>query len=349
MSVGFQHFLRNLNLPVEADSISLPPPESMTHRVRKLFHLGVLFLALPLLAQSNSGELRLKVIGPDGFPLQASVELSSDALQFRRSFSTDESGQLTARNLLFGLYRLQVRSESFSAYDGIIEIHSTLPTDYLVQLNIAALSTAVNVTAENTLLDPERTGTINHLDSKAIADRPASLPGLPLESPIWLTPQPGWLYTKGMPFLHPRGSESSNPVCNGSTESPLTRQPIPQFSTLQIEADDVDSLTIYTAGIPAECWAQDGWSRHRRSQRSVTYTRACTVRLFLSGGELRYGQEPSPSVQDTWGRNTLGGSASGNATARYLNPVVPENYSNRGTTARLLVKLRSRRHCEMIA
>jgi outer membrane receptor for Fe3+-dicitrate len=38
------------------------------------------------------------------------------------------------------------------------------------------------------------------------------------------------------------------------------------------------------------------------------------------------------SLQDSWRHNTLGASAAGNMTARYLNPVVPENYTNRGTT-----------------
>src|SRR5258708_8736220 len=38
------------------------------------------------------------------------------------------------------------------------------------------------------------------------------------------------------------------------------------------------------------------------------------------------------SAQDSWGHNSLSGSASGAMTARYLNPVVPENYTNRGTT-----------------
>ena len=40
---------------------------------------SVLLLSLAVLAQSNVGELRLKVTGPDGLPLKASVELSSDA------------------------------------------------------------------------------------------------------------------------------------------------------------------------------------------------------------------------------------------------------------------------------
>jgi hypothetical protein len=156
-----------------------------------VLQFGILFLALPLLAQSNAGELRLKITSPDGLPVGASIELSSDAIQFHRSFSADDSGDCIIRNLPFGRYRLRVQRESFSTYDGLIEIHSALPTEYVVKLNIAALSTAVNVTAETTLIDPERTTTINHLDSKAIADRAASLPGRSL--PDLINSQPGWL------------------------------------------------------------------------------------------------------------------------------------------------------------
>ena len=155
--------------------------------MRQFLHFGILLLALPLLAlpvnaQSNAGELRLKVLGPDGLPLKASIDLSSDALQLHRSLSTDDAGQLTARNLPFGRYRLEVKRESFSPYDGLIEIDSALPTEYVVKLNIAALSTAINVTAASTLLDPERTTAINHLDSKAIADRPPRSPAAPSQT-----------------------------------------------------------------------------------------------------------------------------------------------------------------------
>ena len=296
--------------------------------MRSLLHLGVLFLALPLLAlpadaQSNAGELRLKVTGPDGLPLKASADLSSDALQFHRSFSTDDSGQLTARNLPFGRYRLQVHRESFSPYDGVIEIHSALPTEYVVKLSIAALSTAVQVTAETTLLDPQRTTTINHLDSKAIADRPASLPGRSL--PDLVNSQPGWLY-EGSAVLHPRGSEYQTQfVIDGI---PLTDNRSPSFGP-ELEADDVDSLTIYTAGIPAEYGRKMGGvvevNTLRDSQPGLH------GQALLSGGSFDTAGAFA-RAQDSWGHNTLGASASGNMTSRYLNPVVPENYTNRGTT-----------------
>ncbi len=280
-------------------------------------------LSLPLLAQSNAGELRLKVTGPDGLPLKASVQLSSDALQFRRSFSTDDSGLLIARNLLFGPYHLQVVRDSFSSFETRIEIRSVFPTEYIVKLSIASVSSAVNVTAEATLLDPDSAGASNHLDQEDITERPTSLPGRSLQDLV--NSQPGWLY-EGNAVLHPRGSEYQTQfVVDGI---PLTDNRSPSFGP-EIEADDVDSLTIYTAGIPAEYGRSMGGIVEVNTLRdSLSGLHGQAV---LSGGsfdtaaaftELQYG----------WGHNTLGVSASGAGTAHYLNPVVPQNFTNRGTT-----------------
>jgi hypothetical protein len=296
--------------------------------VRSLLHFGLLLLVLPLAAplnaQSNAGELRLKVTGPDNLPLKASVDLSSDALQFQRTFSTDDSGQLTARNLPFGRYRLQVYRESFSPSDGVIEIHSALPTEYDVKLSIAALSTAVQVTAQNTLLDPDRAGASSHLDQQEIAERPASLPGRSLQDLV--NSQPGWLY-EGNAVLHPRGSEYQTQfVVDGV---PLTDNRSPSFGP-EIEADDVDSLTIYTAGIPAEYGRKMGGVIEVNTLRDAQS--GLHGQVVLAGGSFDTASAFT-QLQYGWGRNTLGVSASGNGTAHYLNPVVPENFNNRGTTA----------------
>jgi len=116
-------------------------------------------ITLPLLAQSNVGELRLKVAGQDGLALKASVELSSDATQFHRFFDTDDSGLLSARLTIWPL-PLRVK-RGFSFFSGLVEVRSALPTEYLVHLSVAAMSTSVNVTAEGTLLDPERATSVN--------------------------------------------------------------------------------------------------------------------------------------------------------------------------------------------
>jgi len=126
--------------------------------------------------------------------------------------------------------------------------------------------------------------------------------------------------------LHPRGSEYQTQfVVDGI---PLTDNRSPSFGP-ELEADDVDSLTIYTAGIPAEYGRKMGGvievNTLRDSQPGLH------GQAVLSGGSFDTAGAFA-SLQDSWGHNTIGASASGNMTARYLNPVVPENYTNRGTT-----------------
>lgn len=291
--------------------------------MRCLFHLAIVLLALPLLAQSNSGELRLKVADPHGLGVKASITLSSNAEQLRRGLVTDDAGLLTVRNLPFGPYELKVESDGFSSFNGLIEIRSALPTEYLVKLSIAAMSTAVNVTAELPLLDPDQSGASNHLDEQSIANRPASLPGRSVIDLI--DSEPGWLF-EGNAVLHPRGSEYQTQfVVDGI---PLTDNRSPSFGP-EIEADDVDSLTIYTAGIPAEYGRKMGGvvevNTLRDDQPGLHGEAVLSGGSFDTAGafaQLQYG----------WEKNSLAASATGNMTAHYLNPVVPENYTNRGTT-----------------
>jgi hypothetical protein len=288
-------------------------------------HLAILFITyLAALAQTNTGELRLKVSDPNGLAVKASVSLSSDATEFHRSFLADDSGQLTARNLPFGIYRVQVQFQGFAPYDGLIEIRSALPTDYAVKLSIASVSTAVQVTAQTTLLDPDQVGSSNHLDQQQIADRPASLPGRSLQDLV--NSQPGWLY-EGNAVLHPRGSEYQTQfVVDGI---PLTDNRSPSFGP-EIEADDVDSLTIYTAGIPAEYGRKMGGVVEVNTLRDAQS--GFHGQVVLSGGSFDTAGAFA-QVQYSSGHNTFGASASGNGTAHYLNPVVPGNFTNRGTTA----------------
>jgi hypothetical protein len=290
--------------------------------LRLLSQIVFLFLALPLVAQSNAGELRLKVTGPGGVPVKATVDLSNDAVQFHRELSTDESGQLTARNLLFGRYRLQVEGESFSPYKGVIEIQSELPTDYLVRLNIATVSTAINVSGQGSLIDPEQAGSSNHIDEQQLSDRLTAVPGRSLQDLV--NSEPGWLY-EGNAVLHPRGSEYQTQfVVDGI---PLTDNRSPSFGPA-MEADDLDSVTIYTAGIPAEYGRKMGGvvelNTLRDSQPGLHGNITLLGGSFDSAGAFA-------RVQDTWGKNTLGASALGSMTGHYLNPVVPENYTNSGT------------------
>jgi hypothetical protein len=93
--------------------------------VLSFFHFAIVLLALLLLAQSNSGELRLKITGSDGQPIKASIDLSSDAVQFHRTVSAADSGLFAVRNLAFAEDRLQVHEPDFVGAPLGAQLHKT--------------------------------------------------------------------------------------------------------------------------------------------------------------------------------------------------------------------------------
>ena len=137
--------------------------------------------------------------------------------------------------------------------------------------------------------------------------------------------QPGWLY-EGNAVLHPRGSEYQTQfVVDGI---PLTDNRSPSFGP-EIEADDVESLKIYTAGIPAEYGRKMGGIVEVNTLKNDLP--GFHGQLSLFGGTYATAGI-NAQAQYTQGKNTFGASGSGNRTDHYLNPVVPENYTNKGTT-----------------
>src|SRR5271154_6765979 len=122
----------------------------------KRFLLLFLLNVLPVFGQSNTGELRLSVTDPSGLGAKSSVELVCEANQFQQSFETDDSGNLVAKRLPFGVYRLRVQRSGFAEFTDSVEIRSAIPLALAAKLSIAASSTSVVVKDSDTLIDPYR-------------------------------------------------------------------------------------------------------------------------------------------------------------------------------------------------
>jgi hypothetical protein len=278
--------------------------------------------ALPLLGQSNSGELRLRVTDPAGLGVKTIVQIVSRANQYRSIQETSEQGKLVVQRLPYGIYRLEIRQPGFAATSESVEIRSTIPTEFTLQLQVSPVSESVTVNAANTLIDPDQSGAVAQIGTDVIRDHLSSVPGRSLQDLV--NSQPGWLY-EGNAVLHPRGSEYQTQfVVDGI---PLTDNRSPSLGPT-IEADDVQSLSIYTAGIPAEYGRKMGGvievDTLQDAQEGLHGQVVLSGGSFASAGAFAQGQY-------VWGKNTIGASASGSMTDRYLNPVVPQNYSNTGT------------------
>src|ERR1700733_1838265 len=134
---------------------------------KALITIGLLW-ALPMHGQSFTGELRLTVTDPSGLGVKSTVELISEANQYRYTFTTDDQGNLDAKRLPYGIYQVQIEAPAFARVSESVEIRSALPLDRTIQLKVAPVSESLNVSASATLVDPYRAGSVNQLGAQAI-------------------------------------------------------------------------------------------------------------------------------------------------------------------------------------
>src|ERR1700746_2263970 len=279
----------------------------------------LLIVAIPSFGQSNYGELHLKVTDPSGLGVKTLVQIVSKANQYRTAQTTSDQGSLRLPRLPYGIYRVDINHPGFAPVSEAVEIRSSIPTDFAIQLKLPAVNQSIDVNAANTLIDPDQPRAVSEVGTDLIQNRVSSVPGRSLQDLV--NAQPGWLY-EGNAVLHPRGSEYQTQfVVDGI---PLTDNRSPSFGP-EIEADDLDAVSIYTAGYPAEYGRKMGGVVELNTRRQTDP--GLHGQLVLSGGSYdtasSYGQ-----LQKVWGSNTLSASASGGTTAHYLNPVVPENFTN---------------------
>ena len=284
--------------------------------------LFFLSFALPLLGQANQGELQLNVLDPTGAATKVSVRIVSEANQYAATLTTTTDGRLVAQHLPYGRYRFEIHQPGFDEVSVSVDVHSAIPALQTIQLKLSSVQQSVVVSTDDTLLNTDQPGSVNRLGSALIQNRLGSIPGRSIQDLV--NSQPGWLY-EGNAVLHPRGSEYQTQfVVDGI---PLTDNRSPSFGP-EIEADDVESMSIYTAGIPAEYGRKMGGVVEINTQQDSEPGFHGQVSLyggsFDSAGAFAKGQY-------SWGKNVLGASGDGSRTHHYLNPVVPQNYSDTGT------------------
>jgi hypothetical protein len=284
----------------------------------------VFLLGLALWGQTNTGELRLTITDPAGLPVAGSVDLVSEVNQYHQTLEADAQGQLTAKLLPYGLYRVEVSREGFAPSATLVEIRSALPKQLKVVLGVAPLETTVTVSDEETLIDSHRTAPSNRIGADTLRDRETALPGRSLLELV--NTQPGWLL-EANGVLHPRGSEyQTQYVMDGI---PFTDNRSPAF-VADPDADDVQSMNVMTADYPAEYGRKLGGVIEvvtARDKRPGFHGKAVGYggSFDTAGGYLmgQYGR----------GRNTFSLNGDTATTGRFLDPPVERNFTNQGTTS----------------
>jgi len=278
--------------------------------------------SLALRGQLQTGEIRLEVRDQSGAPMQATGALESLSAGVRRTYTTDAQGAHTFGALPFGRYRLLVTRSGFAPQQILIEVRSAIPVVQPVTLLVASSETTVEVREEGTLLDTESTGAAQHLGPDIFESRKSAAPGRSLISLV--DQQPGWLL-EANGILHPRGSEYQvQYVIDGI---PLYDNRSPAFAQT-LGVDEFESLTVRTANYPAEFGRKLGGVIEINTQHDLRS--GLHGQASFQGGSFSqlsgYG-----AIQYSRGRNSFSLSSQGMATDRYLDPPVPQNYTNYGS------------------
>src|ERR1039457_997297 len=299
-----------------------------TMRPALLIALAV-FAGTPLLAQRQTGEIRVFVADPAGVAMDAQGLLTGAATQVRLSFTTNREGRYLIKDLPFGVYRLAVSHADFAISSTLVDIHSAIPVELKIVLALAPLGAEVTVRDSRTLLDPNQTSTVSRFGNDALHDREASLPGRSVVDIV--NQQPGFLL-EANGVLHPRGSEYNvQYVVDGI---PITDNRSPAFAP-EMEADDLQYVNVLTGGYPAEYGRKLGGIVELVTERDARP--GFHGRAIAQGGSFDT-TTGFALLQYGWGRNTFTLSADAARTDRYLDPPVEQNYSNKGSSEGLTAR-----------
>ncbi len=296
--------------------------------LKAAMRLAVLLLfAIVAFGQAQTGELRLAVTDASGLPVRATIDLVSEANEYKRSFETDAAGKFVAKRLPFGKYKIDVSREGLSPESRLVNVHSPVPQELKFALGVPQVRTTVEVKDSATLLDPENIAPVNRIGGATLVDRVTGRPGRSLADLV--ANEPGWLF-EANGVLHPRGEEyQAQYVIDGL---PMTENRSAAFVP-DFNAAEVQEMSVLTAGFPAEYGRKLGGVIEVETRRD-------TRPGFHGKAELAGGSFDTASgylaTQYGWGRNTMTLSADASETDRYLDPPVTQNYANRGTTGDLM-------------
>ena len=282
----------------------------------------VLLVGRATYSQHSRGELRIEVRDPQGAAAPGHAELVSDANQFRRSFQLGADGRYVVQDLAFGVYRLSVDAEGFAPWSGLVEVRSEVPVRVSVSLGLAPVATQVQVSDSATLLDPSQIGTVYSIGGQTLGEAGAMQPGRGLSNQV--DDLPGWSY-EANGVLHPRGSEYDvQYVIDGL---PITENRSPAFAP-SLDVDAIESTRVLTASYPAE------YGRKLGGVIEVTTEKNLPVGLHgqfdVMGGSFGT-SNGAAGIFYSHGKDRFSVSGDGFHTARYLDPPVLENYTNRAT------------------
>ena len=258
----------------------------------------------------------------------ANVTLDHSITDFHRVTATNQQGEFLFNNVPFSSYTLRIEAPGFESFEQIIELYSNLPEVLQVQLDLAG--SAQNVTVAAPLLNRQSPTTLTNLDETLIQQLPSS-PNGSLQSLI--SKVAGWS-AEDNGLLHVRGADDGFLFVTDGI--PLNDR-IDTLFAGGISTEMIQSVQVINGHIPAEYGYASGAVINVIPKSGIDSPWGGS--LGLGGGAFGSGEASYTlrgNVERKFGiflANSLSGSSK-----RYLDPVDPRNFNNRGGALRLQIR-----------
>ena len=216
--------------------------------------LGSLLLAFaillsnPLLSQSiNSGTVSGTVLDPSQMVVpQTYVEIVNPVTGYKQTVMTDDAGQFRFNNVPPNMYEIRLTAPGFATKSQPLEVQSSVPISLAFTLQMADVSTSVDVHASLALIDTDPSAHTD-ADSSAFMKLPRFDPASGLSGII--NNSTGGTAADANGFFHPLGDHAQvSFVIDGQ---PISDQQSKVFST-QLPPNAVQSLQLITGAPDAQ-------------------------------------------------------------------------------------------------
>ena len=202
----------------------------------------------PLAAATTAGQVRGRVIGPDGKPLAGvTVVLVNDITGHRQEARTGADGTYLLYNVPPNPYHLTVEVQGFAPFHADVDVRGSAPVVKDVALASPVTATeAVHAEGEAVALETDTSMTHIDIDKSLIQQSPAAMPGRAFESIV--TSTPGFSQDENGRYHFQGGHSQQLLVIDGQ---PIGDQIGITFSN-SFDPGVAEGMEIITGGIPAE-------------------------------------------------------------------------------------------------
>jgi hypothetical protein len=187
------------------------------------------------------------ILDPDKMMVMgAQAQLKNPATGFDQTLATDETGMFRFNNVPPNMYELVVSADGFSTHKEPVEVVGPAPVNLTFTLEMAQVSTSVDVTGSLALIDADPAA---HVDarSSAFLKMPSFDPASGLSSVI--NNSTGGTAADANGFFHPLGDHAQvSFVVDGQ---PISDQQSKVFST-QLPANAIESMQLITGAPNAQ-------------------------------------------------------------------------------------------------